>query len=335
MIKILATEEMKEIAQRVYQLLKAKDSCFSYAEVDIISFTSKEFKPKITETVRHQEVYLFHSLYHPDPNSAFMKLVLTIDAISRASAKSITLVLPYMSYLRQDRKDESRVPISARLMANLIEVNRKVERILVMDMHSDQAQGFYNIPLDNLYGALVHKDYFEKMYKKDFTNVVVVSPDHGGVVRARRFAKYLDREMSIGIVDKRRSGSRSNKVETLHYLGPEIKEKEVILYDDMIDTGGSIIAAAAMLLAKGAKKVYACATHGVFSAPSEKITAEERLRTARIKVVVTNSIPRTKEYTKKNQDWLTILPIENLLANAVHESSKVGGSVSILFGGAK
>jgi len=335
MIKILATEEMKEIAQGAYQQLRLQDSSFSYADVDVITFTSKEFKPKITETIRHHEVYLFHSLYHPDPNSAFIKLFLTIDAISRASAKNITLVLPYMSYLRQDRKDESRVPISARLMANLIEVNRKVERIIVMDMHSDQAQGFYNLPLDNLYGALIHKEFFKKKYKSNFTNLIVVSPDHGGAIRTRRFAKYLDPEMSIGIVDKRRSGSRSNKVEILNYLGPEIKGKDIILYDDMIDTGGSIIAAATMLLGKGARKVYACATHGVFSAPSEEITAEEQLRAAGISVVVTNSIPRTKEYSKKNQDWLTILSVENLLANAIYESSKVGGSISTLFGATK
>jgi len=330
-IKILATSEIKDLAQNVFEIIKKEDQRFSFCEVEMITFTSKEMKPKIPCSVRHEEVYLFHSLYHPDPNTAFMRLFLTIDAISRASAKEITLVLPYMTYLRQDRKDEPRVPISARLMANLIESNPNVKRIVVFDTHSDQAQGFYNIPVDNLYGALVQRDYFKEIYNNNFENVVVVSPDHGGTVRARRFAKYLGENVPIGIVDKKRSGLKSDKVEMLHFLGPEIKGKDVLIFDDMIDTGGSIINACKMLVEKGANKVYALATHGVFSAPNENLTAEKRLRDSKINVVVTDTIPRSSKYREENESWLRVISCEKILAKAILESSKVQGSVSSIF----
>lgn len=332
-IHILATEHMTDLASKVYEGLKDQD--FSYAKVEYVTFSSQEVKSRIPTTVRREHTYLFHSLYHPNPNDAMMKLLLTNDALSRGSAESITLVLPYMSYLRQDRKDESRVPISARVMANLIETNPKVGKIITLDMHCDQAQGFYNISVDNLPGSLVQAEYFQKKYGQDLGNLVVVSPDYGGTKRARDFARYLDDRDEIGVMEKRRGGDKANKVETLGYQGPSVNGKNIVLYDDMIDTGGSIISAAKTLHDLGAKKVYAAASHGIFSRPNVDTTAEERLRKAGMQVVITNSIPRSEEYQKENADWLTMLPLDQLLAEAVLETSKVGGSVSSLFRGKK
>lgn len=332
-IHILATEHMTELAGKVYERLK--DKGFSYAEVEYVTFSSQEVKPRIPTTVRGEHTYLFHSLQHPNPNDAMMKLILTNDALSRGSAESITLVLPYMSYLRQDRKDEPRVPISARVMANMIEINRKVGKIITLDTHCDQIQGFYNIPVDNLYGSLIHAEYFQQKYGPDLSDLVVVSPDYGGTKRARQFARYLDDRDEIGVIEKRRSGNRADKVETMGYQGPSVNGKNVVLYDDMIDTGGSIVSATKALHGFGAKKVYAVASHGIFSPPSAEITAEERLRQGSMQVVVTNSIPRSEEYQRKNADWLTMLPLDELLAKAVLQTSTVGGSISSLFGGKK
>ncbi len=332
-IKILATPEIRDLAKSVYNQVVKKDSRFAFGDIEVVTFTSKEFKPKIVETVRNMDVYLFHSLYYPDPSTAFMRLLLSIDALSRASVNKIHLVLPYMTFLRQDRKDEPRVPISARLIATLIETNPKVEHVLTFDLHSDQAQGFFKIPLDNLYGSLVLKNYFEKKYAKKYANLIVVSPDHGGVVRARRFARYLSESLQIGIIDKRRSGAKANIVETFNYIGPSVKGKDVVLYDDMIDTGGSIISAIKMLTQKGARTVYACATHGIFSAPNENESAEDNLKAAGIKVIVTDSIPRTQKYCEKNKNWLTVIPLAEILSQAVYESASITGSVSRIFPG--
>ncbi|MBI4147312.1 ribose-phosphate pyrophosphokinase [Candidatus Woesearchaeota archaeon] len=332
-IHILATEHMTGLASKVYGRLKEKG--FLYTEAEYVLFPSQEVKPRILATVRCEHTYLFHSLYHPTPNDAMIKLLLTNDALSRASAESITLVLPYMSYLRQDRKDESRVPISARVMANLIETNPKVKKIITVDMHCDQAQGFYNISVDNLPGSIALASYFQKKYDQELSDLVVVSPDYGGTKRAREFAGYLDGRDEIGVMEKRRSGDRANKVETLGYQGPSVNGKNVVLYDDMIDTGGSIISATKALHEFGAKKTYAVASHGIFSPPNADITSEERLRRAGMQVVVTNTIPRSEQYQKENEDWLTMLPLDQLLAEAVLETSKVGGSISYLFRGKK
>jgi len=332
-IHILATEHMEGLATKVYERLKDKD--FLYGEVQYVTFSSQEVKSRIPTTVRREHTYLFHSLYHPNPNDAMMKLLLTNDALARASAESITLVLPYMSYLRQDRKDESRVPISARVMANLIETNPKVGKIITLDMHCDQIQGFYNISLDNLPASLMQAEYFQKKYGADLSDLVVVSPDYGGAKRAREFARFLDDRDEIGVMEKRRSGDRANKVETLGYQGPSVNGKNIVLYDDMVDTGGSIISAAKALHDLGAKTVYAAASHGIFSRPNADTTAEERLRKAGIQVVVTDSIPRSEEYQREHADWLTMLPLDKMLAEAVLETSKVGGSVSSLFRGRK
>jgi ribose-phosphate pyrophosphokinase len=327
-IEIIGSGEMETLARTVYERLKSFGLDVGYQSVQYTTFANGEIKPKIPETVRHKEVYLFHSMYHPDPNTALVKLLLTNDALSRASVEGITNVLPYMSYLRQDRKDEPRVPISAAMSADLIQSNPKVGRIMTMDLHCDQAQGFYKIPVDNLYGSIVHAEYFREKYGGNFGNLVVVSPDHGGVVRARRLAKALDESVPVYLIDKRRTGV--NKAESLHFVGGDISGKDVLLYDDIIDTGGSIINAANVARERGARNVYAVATHGIFS-QNREMSGEERFRKACLEVIIAGTIPRSAEYLDQNKDWLKTLPIEDIFARAVYESAIVGGSVSKLF----
>jgi ribose-phosphate pyrophosphokinase len=331
-IQIVASNAIADMAKRSYNRLKQKDDRFRYTEAQSTMFANNEIKPKIPDSVRHKDVYLFHSMYHPDPNTSLVEMLLSIDAISRASADRMTLVLPYMSYLRQDRKDEPRVPVSARAVANLIEANPKVERVLTMDLHSDQAQGFYNIPVDNLYGSLVHAKHFEERFDGDYSNLVVVSPDHGGVVRARRFARSLDESVPVYIIDKRRTGA--NQCEVMNFIGGDISGKDIVIYDDMIDTGGSIIAAYNVARSKGARNVYACATHGIFSTKEGAAeSAEEKFRKSGLEVVVTESIPRSEEYYKENSSWLTALPLDEILSEAIYQSAQYDGSISRMFGG--
>ena len=327
-IHILATEHMTDLAKRVYDRLKDKD--FTYAEVEYVNFACQEVKPRIPTTVRGEDTYLFHSLFHPNPNDAMMKLLLTNDALSRGSAESITLVLPYMSYLRQDRKDEPRVPISAKVMANLIQTNPKVERVITLDMHCDQIQGFYDIPVDNLYGSLILAEHFQKEYSKNLRNLVVVSPDVGGITRAKLFARYLDGRKTIGMIEKEHSENTVNEVETLSYQGPSLNGKDAAFYDDMVDTAGSIIKGSKLLRNLGAQKIYAVTPHGVLS-PKYQSTAEEKLRKAEIRLVVSDSIPRSEQYRTENKDWQSTVSLDQLLAKAILQTSTVGGSVSSLF----
>ena len=327
-IVLLATKEMIDLSGRIQQRLNKRDSRFELNETATTTFANGEIKTKIMGNVRHKEVFVLHSLHYPDPNTALVKLLMLLDALTRASVQSITLVLPYLSYSRQDRKDEPRVPITARMVADLIQVYTKVERILTFDLHADQIQGFYKIPVDNLYGALVHRSYLEKKFKGNYENLVIVSPDFGGVVRARRFAKLLSKNVPVYSIDKRRTGP--NQVEVMNFIGGEINGKDIVLYDDLIDTGGSLIAAHNVAFEKGAKSVQAIATHAVFST-KEGITTEERFSKQGLKVVVTESIPRNLAYQAANQNWLTILSLDEILSEAIFCSTTSNGSISALF----
>ncbi len=325
-IELLATEEMQPMAQKIYKKLRDTDCEVNYSELQETVFANKEIKPKVPESIRQKDVYLMHSMHYPDPSAGLVRLMLSMDAISRASPKSLTLVLPYMTYTRQDRKDEPRVPISARMIANIVE-SYPVERIITMDLHCDQAQGFYNIPVDNLYGSLIHSDYFKEQYQGDYSNLVVVSPDHGGVTRARRFARSLDEDVPVYIIDKRRSGP--NKVEIMNFIGGDIEDKDIVIYDDMIDSGGSILKAAELAYKRGANNVYAAVSHAIFS--EKDIPAEQKFAESQLKVVATDTIPRSAEYYEQNKRWLIPLKVEDLFAKAIYESSKPGGSISKLF----
>jgi len=281
---------------------------------EIKNFKDGEFNIKINENVRGQDVFLIQSTC-PPVNKNLMELLITVDAFRRASASRITAVIPYYGYGRQDRKVQSRTPITAKLVANLI-TTAGVDRILVIDLHAGQIQGFFDIPVDNLFAApSVLVKYF---LTKNIEDVTIVSPDSGGVERARAIAKRMN--ATLAIIDKRRP--EVNVVEVMNVIG-DVKGRNAVIVDDMIDTGGSIIKAAEALHDKGVKKIFAACTHPVFSAD-----AVSRFDNSVIdEIVVTNTIPIDK---KKRSKKIRILSIAELLSNAIcsiHENT----SVSSLF----
>jgi ribose-phosphate pyrophosphokinase len=238
-----------------------------------------------------------------------------IDALRRASAERITAVLPYYGYARQDRKDKPRMPISARLIANLIQ-RAGADRVLTLDLHAAQIQGFFDVPVDHLFAAPVMIEYFESTGRRDLT---VVSPDAGGVERARAFAKHMNSPLAI--IDKRRTDV--NVAEVMHIIG-DVEGRQCLIVDDLIDTAGTLVKGAEALLKQGAMSVTACATHAVLSGP-----AVERIEQSQIQeVVVTNSIPLREEAMRSNR--IKTLSVAPLLARAI-QSIHEDGSVSTLF----
>lgn len=243
---------------------------------EVRTFSDGEIFVEIKENVRGCDIFVIQPTC-PPVNDHLMELVIMVDALRRASARRITAVLPYYGYARQDRKVAPRVPITAKVVAEMM-MAVGVRRVLTMDLHAGQIQGFFNIPVDNLYAAPILLDYL----KKEFTDVIMVSPDAGGVERTRAFAKRLGADMAI--IDKRRE--RANVCAAMNVIG-DVAGKTAVLLDDMVDTAGTLCSAADMLLDKGAKEVYACCSHGVLSGP-----AIERLEASSIKqLVITDSIP--------------------------------------------
>ncbi|WP_209125598.1 ribose-phosphate diphosphokinase [Alkalihalobacillus sp. BA299] len=279
----------------------------------VTRFSDGEVQINIEESIRGDDVFLIQSTSAP-ANEHIMELLIMIDACKRASAKSINVVLPYYGYARQDRKARSREPITAKLVANLLET-AGASRVLTLDLHATQIQGFFDIPVDQLMGVPILSDYFKE---KNLDDVVVVSPDHGGVIRARKLADRL--KAPIAIIDKRRP--KPNVAEVMNIVG-HIEGKTAIIIDDIIDTAGTITLAANALVEHGAKAVYACCTHPVLSGP-----AIERIQNSKIcELVVTNTIPLGEE---KKIEKVTELSVAPLMAEAiirVHENT----SVSTLF----
>ena len=262
----------EELALEVSQYL---DQPLSKAK--ITKFSDNEINVKIEESVRGKDVFIIQPTSAP-ANFNLMELLIMVDALKRSSANSITAVVPYYGYARQDRKAEPRVPITAKLVANLMEV-AGITRVVTVDLHASQIQGFFDIPVDNLYGAVLFNDYVKA---KNLKNPIVASPDIGGVARARYFAKTMGLEMVI--VDKRRE--KANESEVMNIIG-DVEGKDVIMIDDMVDTAGTMVKAAAALKAKGATSVMACCTHPVLSGP-----AFERIENGELdELVVTNTIP--------------------------------------------
>ena len=274
------------------------------------SFADGEIYIQIQESIRGCDVYLIQPTCHP-VNDHLMELMIMIDACRRASARQITAVLPYYGYARADRKTAGRESITAKLVANLI-TQAGADRVLAMDLHSAQIQGYFDIPFDHVYGSPVLIDY---LASKQLTDLVVVSPDVGGVARARAFAKKLN-DAPLAIIDKRRHAH--NVAEVLNVIG-DVAGKTAVLVDDMIDTGGTISEGARLLRQEGARQVYACATHAVFSPP-----ASERLSTGVFEeVIVTNTLPIPEEARFAQ---LTVLSVANLLGETIwriHEDSSV------------
>ena len=261
-------------------------------------FSDGEINVQIGESVRGIDCFIIQPTCAP-ANDNLMELLIIVDAMRRASAKSITAIVPYFGYARQDRKAAPRVPITAKLVANMME-KAGIDRVVTMDLHAGQIQGFFDIPVDNLYGSILFFEYFKQ---KQLKNPIIASPDIGGVARARYFASKLGLEMVI--VDKRRE--KANESEVMNIIG-DVKNKDVILIDDMVDTAGTMVKAAKALKEKGANSVMAFATHGVLSGP-----AIERIKTSVLdELIITDTIPFNKECDK-----IKILKTSKLFAEVI------------------
>ncbi len=308
-IQLIAGNSNSGLATEIADFLNV-----SLAEATVSNFSDGEINVQINDNVRGSDVFVLQSTCTP-VNNNIMELLLMADALKRASAARITAVMPYYGYGRQDRKAAPRVPISARLVADLLEV-AGIDRLLTIDLHAGQIQGFFDIPVDHLYAAPVIVDYMKKEYNND---LVVVSPDAGGVERARAFAKRLD--ASLAIIDKRRE--KANVSQVMHVIG-DVNGKDAILLDDMIDTAGTITKAAVAIKENGARKVVAACAHAVLSGP-----ALDRINDSVLEeVIVTNTIPMDSNIEKCKK--LTVLSVASLLGDAIrriHEET----SVSSLF----
>ncbi|WP_353683254.1 ribose-phosphate pyrophosphokinase [Thermodesulfovibrio sp. 3907-1M] len=309
-IKLITGNANPELAKKVSDYLQ-----IPLTETIVSTFSDGEIMVQIKENVRGSDAFVIQSTCTP-VNHNIMELLLMIDALKRASAGRITAVIPYYGYARQDRKAQPRVPISAKLVANLITV-AGASRVLSIDLHAGQIQGFFDIPVDHLLATPVILDYLKK--NNLLNNIIVVSPDAGGTERARAFAKKINAPLAI--IDKRRDAPNVSKV--MHVIG-DVKDKDALIIDDMIDTGGTLVQAAEALKEKGAKRVFAACTHAVLSG-----AAIERLNNSVLEeVIVTDTIPVHDKKDKCSK--IKVLTVAHLLGEAIkriHEET----SISSLF----
>ncbi len=281
----------------------------------VTQFADGERRVQIPVNIRRGSVVIIQPTCPPDIDGSIMELLLMIDAAKRASAEEIIVMIPYFGYARQDRKDRPRVPVSASLIANLLQV-AGADKICTLDIHSDQSQGFVRIPWDNLFGSFT---MVPRLEKEKFTNLVVASPDKGGVPIATAYARRLNAE-GVAIVYKERDVHAVNQSEALDLIG-NVKDKTVLLVDDMIDTARTLVNAANLLKEKGAKSIWAAATHGIFSAD-----AIERINNSQIeKVIITDSIPQSELVTKNPK--FEIISVADLIAAAIQRIES-GESIS-------
>jgi ribose-phosphate pyrophosphokinase len=294
-LKVFTCNSNPDLAQEIVDYIGV-----ALGDAEVFRFSDGEIQIRLNESVRGCDVFLIQSTCYP-VNDHLMEVLVMIDALKRASVKSINVVMPYYGYGRQDRKARSRDPITAKLVANLIET-AGAHRVITMDLHAMQIQGFFDIPVDHLLGVPILGQYYRA---KKLPNVVVVSPDHGGVVRARRLADYLNAPLAI--IDKRRP--EANMSEVMNIIG-EIEGKTAILIDDMIDTAGTMVLAANALIQYGATKVYACGTHAVLSGPAMQRIEDSPLQ----ELVVTNTIPITHPNPSSK---IKILSIANIMGEAI------------------
>lgn len=304
-LKIFAGNSNPKLAKEICAYLEAP-----LARATVSTFSDGEIRVKIEENVRGGDIFVIQSCCHP-VNTSIMELLVMLDALKRSSAFRITAVIPYFGYARQDRKDQPRVPISAKLMADLI-TTAGAHRVLTMDLHAGPIQGFFSIPVDHLYARPVLLEYVKK---NEFKNFVVVSPDAGGVERARAFAKRLD--ANLAIIDKRREGP--NQAEVMNIIG-EVKGQHVILLDDMIDTAGTVVETAKACSNNGASTIWAVCTHPVLSGP-----AIERIEQSFLtKVVATNSIPlQGKGQLCQKIQVLSVAPLLGEAIKRIHQEKSV------------
>ena len=309
-MKLISGTANPELAQKISEYLATP-----LVQTKITRFSDGEIFVEIKENVRGADVFIIQPTC-PPVNENLVELLIMIDAARRASARRITAVIPYYGYARQDRKTAPRTPITAKLVANVIVV-AGARRVLTMDLHAGQIQGFFDIPVDHLYAMPVFLEYLKAKFRVE--EIVIVSPDAGGVERAREYAKRLNATMAI--VDKRRP--RPNESEVMNIIG-DVKDKIAVIIDDMIDTAGTICKAASAIMDRGAKEVYAVATHPVLSGP-----AVERLAQSPIKeVVVSDTIPLREE--AQRVDKIKVLSVSKLLGEAIRRIH-TDDSISSLF----
>lgn len=307
---IFSGNSNEKLAQEICKYLGVK-----LADANISKFSDGEIHVKINDNVRGHDVFVIQSTSDP-ANDYLMELLIMIDALKRASAERITAVLPYFGYARQDRKDQPRVPITAKLVANLLTV-AGANRVLTIDLHAGQIQGFFDIPLDHLFAVNIFVDYMKSL-KLD-RNLVIVTPDVGGIKAARAYAKRL--RCNLAIVDKRRVNDK--EAEVMHILG-DVKGKHAVIVDDMAATAGSLVEAVDAIKKEGAKDVHAAVTHAVLCGP-----AIERIKRSALKeLVVTDTIPLGKE---KMLDKIKVLSVSSLLGEAIKRIHNEE-SLSVLFG---
>ena len=310
-MKIFAGNATPELAKKIADQLH-----ISMGKAKVGSFSDGEISVEITENVRGADVFIIQSTCAPT-NDNLMELIVMIDALRRASAGRITAVIPYFGYSRQDRRLRSaRVPITAKVVADFLS-SVGVDRVLTVDLHAEQIQGFFDVPVDNVFGSPI---LIEDMTRKEFDNPVVVSPDIGGVVRARAIAKLLN-DADLAIIDKRRP--KANIAQVMHIIG-DVEGRDCIIVDDMIDTGGTLAKAAAALKDHGAKNVYAYATHPVLSGKAAQILSESVID----EVIVTDSIPLSPELQKVKK--IRQLTLSGMLSEAIRRVSNEE-SISAMF----
>ena len=301
-VKVFCANANREFAETVCKVLN-----LPLGNSTVTTFADGEVSVSIKETVRGADVFLIQSTCKP-VNNNLMELLIMIDACKRASAGRITAVMPYFGYARQDRKAKGRDPISAKLVANMLET-AGADRVLTMDLHADQIQGFFDIPVDNMHGNIIFTRYYLNKFSTTAENMVVVSPDVGSVARSRAFANKMG--MGLAIVDKRRE--KANCCEVMNVIG-DVEGKACILFDDMVDTAGSLCNAAKAIYDKGATAVYACATHAVLSGP-----AIERIQNSVIKeIAFLNTIPASEE--AKACDKIKFLDVAPVFAEAIQRT---------------
>lgn len=307
-IKVFTGNANRELVKKICEHLD-----INMGACEVTHFSDGEINVNISETVRGQDVYIIQPTHSP-VNDNLMELLIMIDAVKRASAGRINAVIPYYGYARQDRKTKAREPITAKLVADIV-TKAGADRVVTMDLHAGQIQGYFDIPVDHLSAIPILAHYFEFLKGSD---TVIVSPDLGGVTRARTFANLLD--MPIAIIEKRRP--KPNVSEVMNVIG-DIEGKNVIIVDDIIDTAGTIVKAASVLKDFGAKKVYGCATHGVLSGPAVDRICNSELE----KFVITDTIPFKAEQQCEKIDVVSVAP---LFAKAIKKINS-SESVSILF----
>jgi ribose-phosphate pyrophosphokinase len=312
-IKIFTGNAYPELARKICEYLD-----LPLGQALVTTFSDGEIRVEIGDNVRGRDVFIVQSTC-PPTNHNLMEMLIMLDAMKRASARRITAVIPYFGYARQDRKVAPRVPITAKLVADLL-VTAGAQRVLTMDLHVGQIQGFFNIPVDNLYASPIMIPYIRENYIND---LAIVSPDAGGVARARAYAKRLG--ASLGLIDKRRDAP--GKATALHLIG-DVMGKEVIILDDIVDTGGTLTQAADAILKNGARNVYACCTHPVLSGPAVGRVNDSNLK----RLVVTDTIPLGEKL--QGCPKIVQLSVDHLLARAIlniHQEDSISSLFEIHF----